>query len=92
MGAVAGVKGSSARPPEARPSNYSERVHVRPAPPVAYTSDASPIAYTSDAQSNTGDSTPRILCSFGLVVVYCRCTFRSGKMYFVEPNAASAAS
>jgi hypothetical protein len=31
-------------------------------------------------QSNTGLSTPRILCSLGLVVVYCRCTLRSGKM------------
>ncbi len=31
-------------------------------------------------QSNTGESTPSTLCSFGLVVVYCRWTRLSGKM------------
>ncbi len=43
-------------------------------------------------QSNTGVSTPRILCSFGEVVVYCMWIFFSGKMYGAAPNAASAAS
>ena len=31
-------------------------------------------------QSKTGLSTPRILCSFGEVVVYCMWIFLSGKM------------
>ena len=45
-----------------------------------------------DAQSNTGVSTPSTLCSFGLVVVYCRWIFFSGKMKGAAPNAARAAS
>ena len=43
-------------------------------------------------QSKVGDSTPRILCSFGEVVVYCMWIFLSGKMYGAAPKAASAAS
>jgi hypothetical protein len=43
-------------------------------------------------QSKTGDSTPSTLCSFGLVVVYCRNTFFSGKMMGMAPKAASAHS
>ena len=31
-------------------------------------------------QSNTGDSTPSTLCSFGEVVVYCMWIFLSGKI------------
>lgn len=46
----------------------------------------------STVQSNTGDSTPSTLCSFGEVVVYCMWIFLSGKMYGAAPNAASAAS
>ena len=44
------------------------------------------------AQSKTGVSTPSTLCSFGLVVVYCRWMRLSGKMYGAAANAASAAS
>jgi hypothetical protein len=33
-----------------------------------------------ESQSNTGVSTPRILCSLGEVVVYCMWIFLSGKM------------
>jgi len=47
---------------------------------------------TGNDQSNTGESTPRILCSFGEVVVYCMWIFFSGKMYGAAPNAASAHS
>ena len=43
-------------------------------------------------QSKVGDSTPSTSCSLVLVVVYCRWILRSGKMYFAEPKAASAAS
>lgn len=43
-------------------------------------------------QSNTGDSTPSTLCSLGLVVVYCRCTFLSGLMKGMAPKAARAHS
>ncbi len=44
------------------------------------------------AQSKTGLSTPSTLCSLGLVVVYCRNTFFSGKMMGMAPKAASAHS
>ena len=47
---------------------------------------------TGSAQSNTGDSTPSTLCSLGLVVVYCRNTFLSGKMMGMAPKAARAHS
>ena len=40
----------------------------------------------------TGVSTPSTLCSFGLVVVYCRWIFLSGKMKGAAPKAASAHS
>ena len=43
-------------------------------------------------QSKTGVSTPSTLCSLGLVVVYCRNTFFSGKMMGMAPKAASAHS
>lgn len=43
-------------------------------------------------QSNTGLSTPSTLCSLGLVVVYCKCTFLSGKIKGMAPKAASAHS
>jgi len=46
----------------------------------------------SGRQSNTGVSTPSTLCSFGLVVVYCRWIFFSGKMMGAAPKAASAHS
>ena len=48
--------------------------------------------YLKIVQSKTGVSTPRILCSFGDVVVYCMWIFLSGKMYGAAPKAASAAS
>ena len=50
------------------------------------------LRWPSTGQSNTGDSTPSTLCSFGEVVVYCMWIFLSGKMYGAAPNAASAAS
>ncbi len=43
-------------------------------------------------QSNTGDSTPSTLCSLGLVVVYCRWIFFSGKISGAAAKAASAHS
>ncbi len=43
-------------------------------------------------QSNTGDSTPKTLCSLGLVVVYCKNTFFSGAMMGMAPKAAKAHS
>ena len=46
----------------------------------------------SACQSKTGDSTPSTLCSFGLVVVYCRWIFLSGKIMGAAPNAARAHS
>jgi len=51
-----------------------------------------PLVDARGFQSNTGVSTPSTLCSFGLVVVYCRWMRLSGNTCGAAPKAASAAS
>ena len=46
----------------------------------------------TNQSSKVGVSTPSTLCSFGLVVVYCKKTFFSGKTYLEAPKAARAHS